>query len=94
MRKVNRLDRDRRRKVKALNAELNLGEGDWDDPDHPLNRYDNGRLTRRGEEICYRLFDKGKSADGGRASDAHFPDCRSQAKEAMARIRRQEAAQC
>lgn len=63
MRKVNRLDRDRRRKVKALNAELNLGEGDWDEehPDHPLNRYDNRRLTRRGEEICYRLFDKGKS---------------------------------
>lgn len=63
MRKVNRLDRERRRKVKALNAELNLDEGDWDEehPDHPLNRYDNGRLTHRGEEICYRLFDKGKS---------------------------------
>lgn len=28
------------------------------DPRHPLNQYDDGRLTKRGEELCYRLFDK------------------------------------
>jgi len=31
-------------------------------PRHPLNRYDDGRLTGCGVEICYRLFDIGKSA--------------------------------
>jgi uncharacterized protein YutE (UPF0331/DUF86 family) len=28
---------------------------------HPLNQYDNKRLTKHGEEVCYRLFDEGKS---------------------------------
>lgn len=31
------------------------------DPRHPLNRYDDGRLTHRGAEICYRLLDADKS---------------------------------
>ncbi len=35
-------------------------ENDWH-PQHALNRYDGGRLTKRGIEICYRLFDMGKS---------------------------------
>jgi hypothetical protein len=47
-----------------LNSELSLEgtefAGDWD-PQHPLSRYDDGRLTARGVEICYRLFDMGKS---------------------------------
>jgi hypothetical protein len=63
MSKLERLHRERRRKVKALNAEMKLyaDAPDEEHPDHPLNRYDNGRLTRRGEEICYRLFDRDKS---------------------------------
>jgi DNA-binding NarL/FixJ family response regulator len=35
-------------------------EGDYA-PDHPLNQHDDNRLTKRGIEICYRLFDLGKS---------------------------------
>jgi hypothetical protein len=31
------------------------------DPRHPSNQYDDGRLTLRGEEICYSLFDQGLS---------------------------------
>jgi len=30
-------------------------------PRHPHSHYDDRRLTRRGVEICYRLFDMGKS---------------------------------
>lgn len=37
------------------------GTPDQEQHCHPLNQYDNKCLTQRGEEICYRLFDKGKS---------------------------------
>ncbi|WP_441231915.1 hypothetical protein AB7828_29525 [Tardiphaga sp. 215_C5_N2_1] len=47
-----------------LKEELRLdGSGLTDErhPYHPLNRYESGNLTARGVEICYRLFDSGKS---------------------------------
>jgi hypothetical protein len=51
--------------LKGVNSELSSlkveGFVDELDPRHPLNHYDNNRLTRRGEEVCYRLFDIGKS---------------------------------
>jgi DNA-binding NarL/FixJ family response regulator len=31
------------------------------DPKDPRNKQSNGKLTERGIEICYRLFDSGKS---------------------------------
>jgi hypothetical protein len=63
-RKILRLSNIRRAEIKSLNAEFSLkGTGlDGDlHPRDPLSRYDNGRLTRLGVEICYRLFDMGKS---------------------------------
>jgi hypothetical protein len=47
-----------------LHAELSLdGTGLTDDlhPNHPLNQYESGNLTARGVDVCYRLFDFGKS---------------------------------
>jgi hypothetical protein len=54
----------RKRKIDRLNNELNLvGTQFCDDlhPRFPANRRSDGRLTERGIEICYRLFDLGKS---------------------------------
>lgn len=31
------------------------------DPRDPANKHEDGKLTERGIEICYRLFDAGKS---------------------------------
>jgi hypothetical protein len=62
--KIAKLAKLRRAQVTAINSELSLaGSGLVGDlhPRHPLNQYDNRRLTRRGAEICYRLFDLGKS---------------------------------
>jgi hypothetical protein len=63
-RKIARLTEVRREKVKLLNSELSLEatefSGEWH-PQHPNTRYEGGRLTKRGIEICYRLFDMGKS---------------------------------
>jgi hypothetical protein len=62
--KISRLAKIRQTKIKALNAELSLEGADFKgegDPRHPLSKYDDGRLTKRGVEICYRLFDRGKS---------------------------------
>lgn len=54
----------RKQALDKLNAELSL-EGtelvDDFDPRFPENRKSNGTLTERGAEICYRLFDLGKS---------------------------------
>lgn len=64
-RKICRMIAERDAKVQALNLELSLDETVFNDEMHPrdpLNCYDNGRLTKRGVEICYRLFDIGKSA--------------------------------
>ena len=54
----------RKREIREINAELSLeGTGLVDDlhPRFPTNRTPNGKLTRRGVEICYRLFDLGKT---------------------------------
>ena len=62
--KISRLGKIRQAQIEILNSELSLKgtelKGDLD-PRHPLSRYDNGRLTKLGIEICYRLFDMGKS---------------------------------
>jgi hypothetical protein len=64
-RKILRLAKVRQSEIKLLNAELSLEgtelEGECG-PQHPLSHYDDGRLTKRGVEICYRLFDRNKSA--------------------------------
>jgi hypothetical protein len=61
--KIRKLAKKRSADIEQLNAELQVEEGtpDQEQHCHPLNQYDNKRLTQRGEEICYRLFDKGKS---------------------------------
>lgn len=62
-RKIDNLHGERVRAIDALNAELDLGADDLPDghPGDPGNQYDSKRLTKRGEEMCYRLFDQGKS---------------------------------
>ena len=64
-RRIRKLVRARRDDIAALNAEMSL-EGTaltgLFDPRWPENRYDRGRLTPRGVETCYQLFDMGKSA--------------------------------
>lgn len=50
--------------IKEVNAELSLkgtGLEGFFHPAGPYSKYDNGRLTKLGAEICYRLFDMGKS---------------------------------
>lgn len=67
-RKITRLARVRRNQIKSVNAELQLAgtglEGDAS-PGHPAMRYwrgaHDGRLTKRGVETVYKLFDLGKS---------------------------------
>ncbi len=54
----------RQREIEVLNGEIRsavIDDSDMD-PRHPANQYEDGRLTRRGEEVCYRLFDQGLSA--------------------------------
>jgi hypothetical protein len=61
---ISRLMDQRNVAIKQLNSELSLKGRvfvDEQDPRHPYNTYDDNRLTRRGVEICYRLFDAGKS---------------------------------
>jgi hypothetical protein len=64
-RKIGKLARARQKDLAAVNAELKLAGTQFDNndcfPGHPLHQYDNKRLTRRGVEICYRLFDSGRS---------------------------------
>ena len=66
--KASLLGERRNNAIDELNAELSLvGTGlVADDVGHPRNRYRGeghleGRLTKRGVEVCYRLFDFGKS---------------------------------
>lgn len=62
--KINRLYQTRKREISAINAELkSIHEtfADKEAPNHPYQRYDNGRLTLRGIEVCYRLFDEAYS---------------------------------
>jgi hypothetical protein len=62
--KIDSLLEIRQGQIKALNLEMSLEGtelvGEYD-PRHPLSHYDDKRLTKRGAEICYRLFDLGKS---------------------------------
>lgn len=59
--KICQLAKTRSTDIERLNTELQWEETpDEEQRWHPLNQYDNKRLTQRGEEICYRLFDKGK----------------------------------
>jgi hypothetical protein len=63
-RRIRKLIATRREDIGRLNGELDLegtGLTGIFDPSWPENRYDRGRLTPRGAEICYRLFDAGKS---------------------------------
>ncbi|MCZ7888921.1 hypothetical protein [Agrobacterium salinitolerans] len=54
----------RQLQIGVLNEEIRsvVIENEETDPRHPANQYDDGRLTRRGQEACYRLFDQGLSA--------------------------------
>ena len=68
---LKRLDRKIRKQIETrkkehahLNAELgvdDIGLSGQYRPGHPTNRTRSGALSRRDVEICYRLFDSGKS---------------------------------
>jgi hypothetical protein len=62
--RIQSLIQERSVATKKLQAELLLEgtglDGMWH-PAGPYSKYDNGRLTRIGVEICYRLFDAKKS---------------------------------
>lgn len=63
-RTIDRQFEKRGRENEALEAEMSLeGSGLTGDhyPRSVFAAYDDGRLTKRGVEICYRLFDSGKS---------------------------------
>jgi hypothetical protein len=63
--KITKLHRIRSTHIKDLNAELKAAHDDFSgdlEPYHPLNQYKGGRLTARGAEICYRLYDRGLTA--------------------------------
>jgi hypothetical protein len=61
---ISRQVKARSEAIKRLNRELTLKDLGLDgehDPRHPLMQYDDGRFTKRGVEVCFRLFDLGKS---------------------------------
>lgn len=62
--KIKRQMQERNADIKKLNAEMSLKgtglEGEYD-PYYPDNHFEDKRLTKRGVEICYRLFDLEKS---------------------------------
>jgi len=63
-RRIRKLVRQRRGAIATLNDELTLAGSPLTglfDPGWPENRYDRGRLTPRGVETYYQLFDMGKS---------------------------------
>ncbi|MGL3210924.1 hypothetical protein [Bradyrhizobium sp. BR 1433] len=62
--KITRQLKERNAAIKKINAEMSLtGTGLEHEyaPGHPRNHHKDRRLTKRGAEICYRLFDLGKS---------------------------------
>jgi hypothetical protein len=64
-RRIRKLVRERRAAIQTLNKELSFEGTELAGIFHPRwpeNRYHRGRLTPRGVEICYRLFDIGKSS--------------------------------
>jgi hypothetical protein len=63
--RIRKLIRSRGDDIARLNFEISLAGIELTglfDPGWPENRYDRGRLTPRGVETCYQLFDAGKSA--------------------------------
>lgn len=62
-RKIAKQWKARQQQINVLNEEMRsvVIENEETDPRHPANQYDDGRLTRRGQEVCYRLFDQGLS---------------------------------
>ena len=63
-RSIDRQVQQRKRKDEKLLSELSLAGvilGGKVQPRDPENQDESGRLTKRGVEICYRLFDAGKS---------------------------------
>ena len=64
--KINAQYEMRQRKIARLRYDLSLKGSQFEKeelhPAHPGNIGRNGALTRRGVEICFRLFDLGKSA--------------------------------
>ncbi|WP_140426999.1 hypothetical protein [Ensifer aridi] len=62
-RKIAKQWQARQQQIDILNKEMRsvVIENEETDPRHPATRHDDGRLTKRGEEVCYRLFDQGLS---------------------------------
>jgi len=63
-RKIDRQLAKRKRENAEMEGELSLKGTDLVgdlDPYHPANQHESGKLTKRGVEICYRLYDLGKS---------------------------------
>ena len=63
--KIERLVALRKEEHKSLRKEIEAIKIDFpkgEQPGHPLDTYDSGRLTRRGEEQVYRMFDKAYSS--------------------------------
>jgi hypothetical protein len=60
--RIQRQAQERKERIQELNKQIRLEERvrDEEHPHHPLNQHDNKRLTKRGQEACYRLFDQGK----------------------------------
>lgn len=63
-RKIRKLAQARKTDINVLNAEIqqhnSISEAN-NHPRHPLHQYDNKKLTHRGVEFCYQLFDIGRS---------------------------------
>ncbi|MGI9503318.1 MAG: hypothetical protein ACR2RE_09720 [Geminicoccaceae bacterium] len=62
--KIDRLVRNRRLETETVQRELDVIRATFagdEQPMHPYHAYDNGRLTERGAEVCYRMFDAGHS---------------------------------
>lgn len=62
-RKIAKQWKARQQQIDDLNKEMHSATigSEETDPRHPSNQYDDGRLTLRGAEIFYRLFDQGLS---------------------------------
>ena len=62
---MSQLNKVRQTQIVRLNTELSLAGTELAETDcnprYPLNKYNDGRLTKRGIEICYRFFDMGNS---------------------------------
>ena len=61
--KIERQLEKRKLKFRQLNSEISIAGTPYDDEwvlGHPRNKYDSGKLTKRGIEVCYGLFLLGK----------------------------------